>query len=226
MDTWLAQLLVSAAFFVASHFIMSGPLRSPMISALGQQSFLLVYSLVSLAAFAWMVVAFDRVDSDIALYDGMAVIPWLIASVLTLVGLALLLPSFGRNPALPGRKAAGLGTVIPSGVFKVTRHPMMWGFTLWALGHLIAAPTLRVAILMGSIILLALVGAHLQDRRKLAGNTREFGPWQRRTSFWPRLGHLGALGLAWPLALLLWFLATWIHYEFFGIPAGLWMWIG
>lgn len=226
MDASVGNLLVAAVFFVSSHFIMSGPLRKPLRSALGEQSFLLAYSLVSLLALTWLIVAFDRAEPGLPLYDGTAIVPWLAASVLTLVAMTLLLPSFARNPALPGRKEAGLGTVIPSGVFTVTRHPMMWGFALWAIAHMIAAPTLPVAIMMTSIIVQALVGSHLQDKRKLAGNTREFGPWQRRTSFWPRLGKLMEMRLSWLVALLVWFIATWAHYHFFGIPAGIWMWIG
>lgn len=226
MDGTVGKLLIAAVFFVSSHFIMSGPLRKSLRSALGEPTFLLVYSLVSLLALTWMIVAFDRADAGEPLYDGMALVPWLAASVLTLVAMTLLLPSFAWNPALPGRKAAGLGTVIPSSVFKVTRHPMMWGFTFWAFAHMIASPTVPVAIMMTSIIVLALVGSHLQDKRKLAGNTREFGPWQRRTSFWPRLGKLKDLRMAWLVALLVWFIATWAHYQFFGIPAGIWMWIG
>lgn len=226
MEGSLAHLMVATVCFVASHFVMSGPLRPALLARLGEQAFLLLYSLVSLGTFAWAIVAFDRSASDWSLWDGMSLVPWLLASVLTVAALAFLIPSFSRNPALPGNRAAGLGTVIPGGIFKVTRHPMMWGITFWALAHVIAAPTPRSIILMGGLIVLALLGSHLQDKRKIAGNKREFGPWQRRTSFWPRLEHLGSIQFVWLVALLVWFLATWVHYHFFGIPAGLWMWIG
>jgi hypothetical protein len=76
---------------------------------------------------------------------------------------------------------------------------------------------------MGTLILLGLLGSHFQDKRKLAQNKREFEPWQRRTSFWPNLRRLGNLGLVWLIAVVLWFIATIIHWEVFGIPAGLWL---
>lgn len=226
MDAGLLNLVVATVAFVATHFIMSGPIRPVLASTFGAQGFLLFYSLISVATFAWAVIAFDRVDSDLALWNGVATVPWALASLLTITALVLLIPSFVRNPALPGKSAAGVGTWIPTGVFRVTRHPMMWGITLWAIGHIIAAPTLRVLILMSGLILLALLGSHFQDQRKVAQNKREFSPWQRRTSFWPQWRELASLKSIWLLAFLVWFIATWLHYHLFGIPAGLWLWVG
>lgn len=226
MDASLFHLLVATVIFVASHFVMSGPLRAVLVAKLGRNSFLMFYSFVSIGTLAWTIIAFDRSSRAYALWNGMHPLPWTIASVLTIVALALAIPSFVRNPALPGKNAAGLGTVIPGGVFKITRHPMMWGIALWALAHFIAAPTVRSLILMGGLVVLALVGSHLQDKRKLAWNKREFAPWQRRTSYWPQLSQAGALGSIWIIAFLVWFLATWVHLHFFGVPAGLWLWLG
>lgn len=226
MDASLVHLAVATIMFVVSHFVMSGPLRATLIAKMGTQPFLLLYSFVSIGTLAWAIIVFDRTDADWALWNGMHPLPWFIASLLTIVALALLLPSFARNPALPGKNAAGLGTVIPSGVFKITRHPMMWGIALWALGHIIAAPTGRSIILMAGMIVLALLGSHFQDKRKGEWNKREYGPWLRRTSFWPQIGNFGAIGVIWVIAFLVWFLITWAHYHFFGIPAGLWLLVG
>lgn len=225
MDKGLVHLTIATGCFVVTHFAMSGPLRAPMVSALREQGFLTVYSLISFATLGWTIVAFDRAPVTSAAWDGMHPLAWVVGSVLTIVSLAFLLPSFKRNPALPGVKAAGLGTVIPSGVFTITRHPMMWGITLWALGHIVVAPTAPVFILMSALILVALLGSHFQDKRKVARNKREFHPWQRRTSFWPDLRNLGNLKLTWLVALLVWFIITVVHWNLFGIPAGPWLWI-
>ena len=223
IDSSITHLAIAMASFVLSHFWMSGPFRQRLVSAFGAQSFLLFYSLVSLCTFAWGAVAFDKASDTTPLWNGMHPLAWTIGSLLTIAAIALILPSFARNPALPGAKASGLGTVIPSGVFVITRHPMMWGFSLWALGHIIVAPQARVIIFMGTLILLGLLGSHFQDKRKLAQNKREFEPWQRRTSFWPNLRRLGNIGLVWFIAVILWFIATVIHWEVFSIPAGLWL---
>lgn len=226
MDPSLIHLAAATLGFVFTHFAMSGVFRPALVSLVGAQGFLLFYSLVSLATFAWVIVAFDRADDGVALWNGMTAVPWTIASLLTITAMTLLIPSFAGNPALPGKKLAGLGTVVPAGVYRVTRHPMMWGIALWAIGHIVAAPSMRVLILMSGLIVLALLGSHFQDVRKHAQNQREVSAWQRRTSFWPQWRELTALKTMWSLALLVWFIATWVHYHLFGIPAGLWMWIG
>lgn len=220
------NLALAMSSFALAHFSMSGVLRRKLISTLGTQPFLLAYSLVSLCLFAWAVVAFDRAPATAALWDGAHPVAWAAGSLLSILALGLLLPSFARNPALAGQKAAGLGTVIPSGVYTITRHPMMWGISLWALSHIIVAPQPRVFIFMGALIIVALLGSHFQDKRKVALNNREFAPWMRRTTFLPDLTKLGQIPVTWMVALIVWFLITTLHWHFFGIPAGLWMWIG
>lgn len=222
----LVPLAAATSCFVGSHFLLSGPLRRVIAKSLGRPTYLTIYSLVAIATLTWAIVAFDRAPATPALWDGTNAVAWALASVLTIVSLAFFIPSFAGNPVLPGRKAAGLGTVVPTGVFTITRHPMMWAFALWALAHIIVAPTGRSLIFMSGMIVLALLGSHFQDKRKIAGNNREFAPWQRRTSYWPRLDKLGAIGLIWLLAALVWVIITLIHWELFGIPAGLWRWIG
>ncbi len=218
-------LAAAVGLFALTHFAMSGFLRARLVAALGIQTFLLVYSITALCIFAWMLVAFDRAPNTAQLWNGTNPVAWLATSVITILALALLLPSFTRNPALPGNNAAGLGTVIPSGVYAITRHPMMWGIALWAISHIIVAPEARVLILMGGLVLVALLGSHFQDKRKIRQNNREFAPWQRRTTFWLNLRNLGAMRAAWLVALLVWVIATTAHWHFFGIPAGFWLWI-
>ncbi|MFM6832260.1 MAG: NnrU family protein [Novosphingobium sp.] len=222
----LIDLFAAVLLFALAHFVMSGFLRTRLISAMGSQTFLLVYSLVSLALFGWALVAFDRAPDTSPLWNGSNPVIWAVASVITILALALFLSSFMRNPALPGVNPAGLGTIIPTGVFTITRHPMMWGISLWAFAHIMVAPSARVLLLMGGLILVALLGSHFQDKRKIRQNNREFSPWQRRTTYWPNLRNLDKLRTATLIALVLWFLATTAHWHFFGIPAGLWMWLG
>lgn len=225
LDSTLIPLALATTSFVITHFAMSGRLRRTLIAQFGDNGFFLLYSLVSLVTLTWTVVAFDRTAPSEALWDGTHPIIWFAGSILTIIALALIVPSFARNPALPGRKAAGLGTVIPSGVFTITRHPMMWGISIWAFAHILVAPKPPVLLLMGALILVALLGSHFQDKRKLAQNKREFGPWQRRTTFWPDVRRFRKLGIVWPIALLLWFVATTLHWELFSIPAGFWIWL-
>ena len=222
----LVSLTAASIAFVGTHFALSHPLRRPLVGALGERGFMALYSLVALGTFVWMVRAFLAAPFEPRLWQGFEDVPWAVASVLTLAGLALFLGSFARNPALPGQTGADLADRAPAGAFRVTRHPMMWGFALWALGHIIATPTPRTLILAGAILVLALVGAHLQDRKKEALMGGAWQAWEAKTSYWPRLSQLGALGWLWLVALALWLALTWAHAPIGYVPAGIWKWIG
>lgn len=226
MVAGLAGLIAAAIAFVASHLLLSGPLRPPAARAMGERGFLLGYSLVALATFSLMVFAFIRAPRGPALWDGTALVPWLAASLLTVVALALFLASLVGNPALPQAKVAGLAARNPGGVFRITRHPMMMAFALWGVAHILVAPTGRTIVLCLAVIVLALVGSRQQDQRKLAQFPFDWKAWMERTAFWPRLSALPVLGATWLVALLAWLAATWAHLPAAGIPAGVWLWLG
>ncbi|MEN7538180.1 NnrU family protein [Aurantiacibacter flavus] len=222
----LTSLLAACVTFVGSHFAMSHPLRPPMVAALGEKGFQAVYSLVSLAAIVWIYFAFKAVPPSVPLWPGFDDMSWVLASVLTLVAMVLLAGSYVGNPALPAPGAAEAATKEPRGVFRVTRHPMMWAIGLWALAHLIAAPTARTLVVASAIGFLALVGAHLQDRKKEVLMGEAWAGWESRTSYWPKLGKLFSVGwLWWLIGAALWLAFTYAHIHPSGWAAGVWRWV-
>jgi len=227
MDQALVSLDSACIAFVGSHFALSHPLRAKLIRMVGEKGFLGLYSLVSLASFGWMISAFRAVGPGAETWwDGSAAIAWAAASVLTLMALVLLLGSLKGNPALPETGAAAISAAQAAGVFAVTRHPMMWGFALWAAAHILVMPNPRTITLAGSLALLALLGSHLQDRKKSALLGEAWTGWQARTSYWPRLGKLAITGWGlWLGAIAAWLLITWAHIWLANEPAGLWRWV-
>jgi uncharacterized membrane protein len=192
---------------------------------LGAGGFQAAYSVVSFATLGWVYFAF--VAAPAKDLNGSGEIGWIIATVLTLPAMILLAGSLIGNPALPTPMAEQQARAEPKGVFRVTRHPMMWGIGLWALSHIIlfwSTRTLVTALAMG---ILALVGAKLQDAKKEALMGAAWAEWESKTSYWPRLGKLlsvGAVPLLWGTAL--WLGASWLHLWRAGIPAGVWQWLG
>lgn len=170
-------------------------------------------------------IAFGKAPSLPQLWDGQALVPWILASLLTLVASVLFLASLVGNPALAGTDVAGLSTRLPSGVFKVTRHPMMSAFTLWGVAHIIVAPSVRTMILAGGVIALAVIGSIGQDAKKAALHGVDWKVWMRRTSFLPNPAAFGELKLYWIAAIPVWMLLTWLHLKMAFIPAGLWIWL-
>ena len=115
----------------------------------------------------------------------------------------------------------------PKGVFRVTRHPMMWGIGLWAISHMALFWSIRTMVTALAMGVLALVGAKLQDAKKEALMGEAWGQWESRTSYWPRWGQLFSVGAV-PLiaGTALWLGGSWLHLWRAGIPAGVWTWLG
>ena len=226
MDQTLANLVAASVAFVGGHFALSHPLRAPLVRVFGSGGFRLVYSLVALAGLYWMVQAFAAVPGGEPFWDGSGDAAWALASLLTLLASVLLAGSFSGNPALPAPGAAKLAGQEPRGVFHITRHPMMWAFALWAVSHALVSPTPRSLVLTGAIGFLALVGAHLQDRKKAVLMGEAWAGWQARTAYWPKLGALAQAGLLpWLGGIALWLVATWAHIWTAYITAGVWRWL-
>lgn len=225
MTESLLWLILAMVGFVGTHFILSHPLRAPLVRALGAKGFQAGYSLVAIVIFAVAIIAFGRAPRVPMAWDGHSPVAWALASVLTIVATALFLASFTGNPALPGARVAGLSAVLPKGVYRITRHPMMFAIAIWAVSHIIVAPSPRVFVLMGGLIVLAIGGAHLQDRKKEQLHGRDWRVWMRHTSFWPNPAMLGKLGGYWGAAMLPWLIVTWLHIPLGGEPAGFWIWI-
>jgi uncharacterized membrane protein len=227
MDHALTELIAANTAFVGTHFVLSHPLRPPLVKRLGPVGFQGLYSVVALVTFAWVVLAFRAVPPAAPLWPGTGDALWIVGSLLTLLASVLLVGSFSSNPALPDPRAKDIAAQGVRGVFHVTRHPMMWAFALWAQSHAAVSPTPRSLVLTGAIGFLALVGAHLQDRKKQALMGAAWRGWQARTSYWPRLGGLVKAGaLPWLGGLALWLVATWAHAPLNGMTAGLWRWVG
>ena len=227
VDQELAHLTAAALAFVGSHFALSHPLRAALVKRLGSGGFQAVYSLVALATFGWMVLAFGMVPPQPVLpWDGTAAPLWIIVTLLMLAASVLLMGSFRGNPALPAPNAKSIARHHPKGVFKITRHPMMWSFALWSAAHVLVSPSARVIVLSSAVGFLALVGAHLQDRKKEVLMGSSWSIWERRTSYWPRLSGFAAAGaVPWLGGIALWLGATWAHGWLIAVPAGVWRWL-
>ena len=212
-------LTLSALLFVGLHFLMSHPLRAPLVRAVGEGPFRGIYSLVALITFGGMIYYYGRIGREPPLWE-VSVAQWIVGTLLMWLGSILFVGSFVGNPALPGAPGP---KGPPAGVLAITRHPMMWGFALWAIVHLAVIAMPKALVFDGAIILLAMVGSVMQDKkkRKLMGET--WHEWSAQTAFVPftrGLAYPGTFAFVGGTILLL--VATWLH----PLPVGPWRWIG
>lgn len=229
MDGSIA-VLATAGSFVGTHFILSHPLRRPLVSAIGEKAFSALYSVVAFVTMGATVWAYRAAPVTAPIWDvgdGL----WAVSTAAMLIASILLLGSLVGNPALPGA-AGNAATASARGVYSVTRHPMMWAFAIWGACHILIFPIAKNIIVSGAIVVLALAGAALQDRKKAALDPQGWTAWENRTSYVPfaaiargraKFGGFGAHALGG--GLVTWLAATWAHIPLAGWPAGIWRWL-
>jgi uncharacterized membrane protein len=220
----MSAVTATAAFgaaFVVTHLALSHPLRRPLSKAFGAAGFQALYSVIALALFGGMIWARRGAGSEPWLWQPRPP-AWIVAALLTWLATILFVGSFRRNPAMvtfgPGRDVV-IGN--PTGVFLITRHPMMWGFALWAVAHMLVHPKPSALAISATVLVLALAGSAGQDVKKRQHLGEAWSEWVSQTSFVP-FGR----GLAWPGAFafvggtLLFLAATWLH----PYAVGIWRW--
>jgi len=220
--TGLGCLALACAAFVGSHFLLSHPLRAPLVARLGERGFSMLYTVVALVTFGAIVWVYGRIGPEAPLW-AVSDIMWLVATLLMWFGSILFVGSLRRNPAFP-RPGAPIAKIDePRGVFAITRHPMNWGFASWAVVHAIVNPTPASLTLSAAIFILAIGGSVGQDAKKerLLGDA--WREWKAKTAFFP-FGRGFALpdGFAFIAGSILFLVATWAHGALGGMPAGIW----
>ena len=212
-------LALAAGSFVGTHFLLSHPLRRPLVDRIGEGPFRGIYTLVSFATFGltiWVYHSMGRQQPLWTLGDA----GWVVATLLMWLGAILFAGSFIGKPALPGTRGPRGRTA--TGVLAITRHPMMWGFAIWAVVHMMMVATPKALILDFSILFLALVGSMMQDRKKQALMGADWHDWTAQTAFFPFARGLRNPGLfAFAAGTALFLVATWLH----PFPVGLWHWL-
>lgn len=172
----MTQLILAALVLLASHFgISSTPLRAWLIARLGERPYLILYSLIAFAAIGWLIHAWAAAPY-IELWPpgpGGAGIPFVV------VPFALILLVSGLST--PNPTALGAPDVLSRsdpvhGIFRITRHPFMWGVALWAAAHIPANGDLASLVFFTSLGALALLGTLLIDHKYAA---RRGADWQR-----------------------------------------------
>ncbi len=178
----MTSLVLAALFLLVTHFSSSTPLRPAVVRRIGEKPWLGLYSLVSFAAFTWLIVAWRaapivwiRPPSVGARHALLALMP---LSVLLVVAGAL-----SPNPATV-MKEGHLGEE-PSGVLRITRHPTLWGTGLWAVLHMAANPDVASWWMFGAIGVLSFAGMSLQDHKKRRDLGIPWRQWEAATSVVP-----------------------------------------
>ena len=180
-----ARIVALWLAFGASHIGLSAaPLRSRLVSALGERGFGALYSLVSLATFVplvWVYMADRHAGPQLWYLGALPGVRWI-----AYAGMGLALALLAAGVARPSPLAMGKGDPKVAGVLRVTRHPVFMAMGLFGLFHLLAAPVNAAELaFFGGFPLFVLLGALHQDRRKLLAADDALRSFHRDTPFLP-----------------------------------------
>ena len=178
----MTQFLLALALFLALHMVPAIPaLRARLVAAMGRRAYLVVYSLVSLLMLAWLFHAALQLDF-VPLWDPE---PWQAWFPLVLMPLALALLLAGLMSPNPASITLRKPDLRPGAITTVTRHPVLWGFALWAGSHLVPNGDLRSLLLFGALLAFALLGMVITDRRARRRLGAQWAEVERTTSVLP-----------------------------------------
>ncbi|MGD9507309.1 MAG: NnrU family protein [Geminicoccaceae bacterium] len=222
---FMLNLAVAALFLLGTHFgIASTSLRPQLVALVGESAYRTLYSMLALAALAWLVFAWAAAPV-IPLWGAGMGLRHLVAALMPIAFLLVVCAVTAPNPTVIGQRPDPDAGAPATGIIRVTRHPFMWGVGIWALLHLCANGDQASLIFFGTLAVLAVGGTVLIDQRRMRENAPGWGVFLQATSNLPFAAILerrqklvpSEIGL-WrvALALGLYVAIFWLHPVLFG----------
>jgi len=216
-----AAIVLLWAGFAGTHLLLSSlPVRQRIVTAIGAQPFLGLYSLVALGFFVPLVRTYFAHKHAGDWWWGIPHGPALRGAMYLLMAVAFILMVAAL--ARPSPAAVVPGDPTPRGIYRITRHPLMMAFVVFGLAHLLPNGSSADVAFFGGFVLFSLVGAAHQDARKRALGTPGFTTFTAGSPFVPFTGGASAQGLrelspvVVGLGILVTVVVRWFHALWFG----------
>ncbi|MEQ9040015.1 MAG: NnrU family protein [Silicimonas sp.] len=162
---WFEFAAAYAAFFLSHRVPVRPPIRTWLQARLGRGGFTLAYSLLSVAALAWLIGAAGRAPY-VQLWGWAPWQAYVPLSAMLPVCLILALSMARPNPFSFGGARNDRFDPSRPGIVRWARHPLLLALALWAAAHVVPNGDLAHVILFGSFTGFAILGGRLVDRRK------------------------------------------------------------
>ncbi len=223
----MLALGLAAVLWVGVHVGIAGTgLRGVLAARLGEGGFRIAFSLLSVVSITLLVMAWQAAETT-PLWFAPAWLRWLLAALM-LPAFVLFVASLRRNPTAVGGEA--LIGAEASGIQRVTRHPMLWSFAIWAAVHLLGNGDTASVVFFGAFLVTALAGMPSIDAKLARRRPEAWARLSATTSILPfgaiaagrnRLA-LAEIGWVPPVAgLVAWAALLHLHAALFGVPPGL-----
>jgi len=163
MPVMLEFATALAAFLVSHRLPAATRLRPWLVERIGENTYRVLYGAFSIVILAWLISAAVRAPI-ITLWEPLTWHALMPVILMPVTAVLITAAAVSPNPLSISLRSSAYDPAHP-GIVAVTRHPMLWGFALWALSHVIANGDLVSFILFGGLTVFALHGMSLFDRR-------------------------------------------------------------
>lgn len=221
----MLPLILAAALFIGLHVGVSGTrLRAIAVARLGEKGFQGAFSLATAVALLLLILAW-RAAPTTPLWSAPGWLRILLLSAMAPVFVLFVAAVAKRNPTAV---AGGALPADPQGIQRVTRHPMLWAFSLWAAIHMLGNGDTAALVFFGAFLVTALAGMPSIDAKIAARDPAAWQPFAAKTSATPFAAILGGRN-AWPAfreigwvppvaGLVAWLGLAHLHPLLFGVP--------
>jgi uncharacterized membrane protein len=169
----MGLLIIAALVWIGIHLGIAGTkVRDAIVSRIGDGPFRGLFSLLSIAAIVFLVLAWKGAPTT-SLWYAPTWFLWVLAVVMAVAFVLFVASVAEPNPTMIGGETAI--TRPPRGIQRITRHPMLWSFALWAAVHVIGNGDTAAIVFFGAFLVTALAGMPSIDA-KLA--RRDPATWQ------------------------------------------------
>jgi len=179
-------LSFAALLFILTHLgIPSSPLRGMLVEKTGENGYLGIYSLISLASIIWLIYLYSNMENTNFLWQRSTVSSAIPIIFMPLVVIFLASGLTAKNPTAMKMEAALEEEA--TGILRITRHPVQWGIFLWAATHIISCGDLASLIFFGCFAIVSGLGTFMLDSRRAQSEGEKWIPFAEKTSNIPLL---------------------------------------
>jgi uncharacterized membrane protein len=166
-------LIVAALIWIGIHLGLAGTtLRDAVVRSIGDQPFRGVFSVLSVVALVFLVYTWSAASTTL-LWIAPEWLRWLLVLAMLPAFVLFVASVSGRNPTMIG-PAEG-ATRPPRGMIRVTRHPMLWSFAIWAAAHILGNGDTAAIVFFGAFLITAVAGMPSIDAKL---SRRDPATWQ------------------------------------------------
>ena len=195
----MTMLTTAAVFFLAIHLLVAGTtLRDAAVHAVGERSYLGMFSLASVAGIVWLALSYNAASAEgsAVWWDfgaGVKHLGPLIVGVAFLLGVSGLLTP---GPTAAGMESRAADPATVRGVLRITRHPFLWGVALWSAFHLAANGDAASVVFFGTFLVLSVAGTYSIDAKRARKMGTDWQGFLARTSNFPFAAIFGGAAMA------------------------------